>query len=143
MAGENSFNNESNVQDSPMPESPDDSTVPEFRFVTFQDPDTVKLRSIQRVIRAHGVRKTIEARRKKPIEKPTRFRHLAIDRLQQSSSKCVPDPRTSIAVQELDPFQSLAINSARLQALIRNSTARVLWRQHLRLTCVQRALLRR
>src|ERR1700753_409473 len=123
MAEDSNSSAESGVQDLSLRENTEDESSPEFRFITFQDPSVVRSRSIQGVIRAHGVKKSTEERRKKLSEGPRgyHFRHFSIDRLQQASSKRTHNPKASINSQKLDPFQSLAIDSSRLQVLMRNS----------------------
>ncbi|EHK21604.1 uncharacterized protein TRIVIDRAFT_128252, partial [Trichoderma virens Gv29-8] len=96
------------------------------RFITFQDPNTIKLKSIQRVIRSHGAKKSLEGRKKKITEVTGNFRHFKPDRLQNASAvkRHNNDYKTPSDIQQLDPFRSLSIsNSTRLQSLITNKTA--------------------
>ncbi|KAM6480497.1 hypothetical protein HDV62DRAFT_398944 [Trichoderma sp. SZMC 28011] len=100
-------------------------TTQNFRFITFQDPNTIKLKSIQRVIRSHGAKKALEGRKKKVNESTGNFRHFKTDRLQNNPAKRNShDYKATGDVQQLDPFRSLSIsNSTRLQSLITNKTA--------------------
>ncbi|KAL7949765.1 hypothetical protein V8C42DRAFT_362086 [Trichoderma barbatum] len=100
-------------------------TGDKFRFITFQDPNTIKLKSIQRVIRSHGAKKSLEGRKKKLTEITGNFRHFKTDRLQNTSVKRHNhESKTPSDMQHLDPFRSLSINnSTRLQSLITNKTA--------------------
>ncbi|KAL7902837.1 hypothetical protein HDV63DRAFT_384728 [Trichoderma sp. SZMC 28014] len=119
-------NTKPNTQDFPLEENADtEQGKDKFRFITFQDPNTVKLKSIQRVIRSHGAKKSLEGRKKKLKEVTGNFRHFKTDRLQHTSaSKQGNDAKSSIDIQSCGSTQSLAIsNSARLQSLIGNKTA--------------------
>ncbi|EHK49312.1 hypothetical protein TRIATDRAFT_176093, partial [Trichoderma atroviride IMI 206040] len=95
------------------------------RFITFQDPNTVKLKSVQRVIRSHGAKKSLEGRKKKLTAATGNFRHFKTDRFQHTSAnKQSNDTKSSVDIQSFGSTQSLAIsNSTRLQSLIGNKTA--------------------
>ena len=85
-------------------------------------PHTLRSRGTQRLIRSHGVRKSLQTRRKKLVQANQNFRSFTFNQTQTSPVDKVPSPRTSsIAINELDPFESLAVNSLRLQALINHS----------------------
>jgi len=91
----------------------------EYQFITFQDPHTLKSRGTQRLIRSHGVKRSLQARRKKLTQANENFLPVTFTRPQPEAADDVLSPRTSsIAIHELDPFESLAVNSLRLQALI-------------------------
>jgi len=107
---------------SPVSEADDNDHLPEYQFITFQDPHTLRSRGTQRLIRSHGVRKSLQTRRKKLVQANQNFRSFTFNQTQTSPVDKVLSPRTSsIAINELDPFESLAVNSLRLQALINHS----------------------
>lgn len=57
------------IQDFPLGENADtEEARDKFRFITFQDPNTVKLKSIQRVIRSHGAKKSLEGRKRSSLK---------------------------------------------------------------------------
>ncbi|KAL7929218.1 hypothetical protein V8C35DRAFT_331888 [Trichoderma chlorosporum] len=116
---------ETKTQDIPQRENAETESGNKFRFITFHDPNTVKLKSIQRVIRSHGAKKSLEGRKKKTTGVTGNFRHFKADRLQNTSVKRYnQDNKTPSDIQQLDPFRSLSINnSTRLNALITNKTA--------------------
>ncbi|KAL6910084.1 hypothetical protein GGI43DRAFT_389280 [Trichoderma evansii] len=114
------------IRDFPLGENADtEEARDKFRFITFQDPNTVKLKSIQRVIRSHGAKKSLEGRKKKLTEVTGNFRHFKTDRLQHvSAKKQSHDAKPPIDIQPFGSTRSLAIsNSTRLQSLIGNKTA--------------------
>lgn len=119
---------EPTTQDLPQTENASTETGNKFRFITFQDPNTIKLKSVQRVIRSHGAKKALEGRKKKVTESTGNFRHFKTDRLQATPAKRHSnDYRAPGDIQQLDPFRTLSIsNSTRLQSLITNSTVRAL-----------------
>jgi hypothetical protein len=120
---------EPTTQNVPQREHAGTETGDKFRFITFQDPNTIKLKSIQRVIRNHGAKKALEGRKKKVTESTGNFRHFKTDRLQITPAKRHShDYKAPGDIQQLDPFRSLSIsNSTRLQSLITNSTVRDLF----------------
>lgn len=111
------------IQDFPLEENADTEGREKFRFITFQDPNTVKLKSVQRVIRSHGAKRSLEGRKKKLTEVTGNFRHFKTDRFQHTSAKKQNnDAKASIDAQSLGSTRSLAIsNPTRLQSLIGNS----------------------
>lgn len=124
MVDENWPSTKPSIQDFPQEENPDtEEGRDKFRFITFQDPNTVKLKSIQRVIRSHGAKKSLEGRKKKLTAVTGNFRHFKTDRLQHASAKKQRnDPKPPIDIQPFGSIRSLAIsNSIRLQTLIGNS----------------------
>jgi hypothetical protein len=127
----------SSIQDFPQAENADTGEDKEkFRFITFQDPNTIKLKSIQRVIRSHGAKKSLEGRKKKLTDVTGNFRHFKTDRFQHvSARKQSYDAKTSIDIQSFTLTQPLAIsNSTRLQSLIGNSMMRASFLDISRLT---------
>lgn len=124
MVNEDWPNTKPSTQDFPLEENADtEEGKDKFRFITFQDPNTVKLKSVQRVIRSHGAKKSLEGRKKKLTAVTGNFRHFKTDRFQNASAKRQSnDARSSIDIQSFGSTQSLAIgNSTRLQSLIGNS----------------------
>jgi hypothetical protein len=124
MVHEDWPNTKPSTQGFPLGENTDTEEGNEkFRFITFQDPNTVKLKSVQRVIRSHGAKKSLEGRKKKLTEVTGNFRHFKTDRYQHASAKKQGnDARSSIDIQSFGSTQSLAMsNSTRLQSLIGNS----------------------
>jgi len=110
---------------SPVSEADDHDNLPEYQFITFQDPHTLRSRGTQRLIRSHGVRKSLQTRRKKLLQANENFRAVEFTQTQPSPAGKLLSPRTSsIAINELDPFESLAVNSLRLQTLINHSMSR-------------------
>jgi hypothetical protein len=124
MVDENCPSTKPNIRNFPLGENAETETRDKFRFITFQDPNTVKLKSIQRVIRSHGAKKSLEGRKKKLTEATGNFRHFKRDRFQHTSAKRTNHgPQAASDILPFDPLRSLAIsNSARLQSLITNST---------------------
>lgn len=124
MVDENWPSTKSSMQDFPLEENADaEEGRDKFRFITFQDPNTVKLKSIQRVIRSHGAKRSLEGRKKKHTEVTGNFRHFKADRLQHASAKKQRhDAKPPIDIQPFGSTKSLVIsNSTRLQSLIGNS----------------------
>ncbi|KAL7921905.1 hypothetical protein ACQKWADRAFT_327448 [Trichoderma austrokoningii] len=117
---------ETSIQDFPLEENANtEEGRDKFRFITFQDPNAVKLKSIQRVIRSHGAKKSLEGRKKKLTEVTGNFRHFKTDRFQHTTTKKQGnDAKSSINIQSFASTRPLAIsNTTRLQSLIGNKTA--------------------
>jgi hypothetical protein len=110
------------MREPPIPEDIDHQPVIEYEFVTFQEPHTMKSRTTQRVIRSHGARKFARDRRKRLAQAGTNFRPVVFKQIQQTPIEYFPNPKaSSVSMDEMDPFQSLPVDSSRLQALITHS----------------------
>ncbi|KAI0975863.1 hypothetical protein F4678DRAFT_418835 [Xylaria arbuscula] len=101
-----------------------------FRFVTIQGPDEPKDRAMRRLARSHAVKQALENKRKIQQEARDNFRVMT----PQDQSGRLARKRThaititvspySLSASMLDPFQSLAENSSRLQTLLGDYEAR-------------------
>src|ERR1700678_3179042 len=106
------------MKEPPILEDIDHQPVIEYEFVTFQAPYVLKSRTTQRVIRSHGARKSARDWRKRLTQTGTNFRPVVFNQTQQTLIEYVPNPKaSSVSMDKMDPFQSLPVNSSRLQAL--------------------------
>jgi hypothetical protein len=123
--------------------SEDESTTA-FRFITFQDPNTVKSKSIQTVIRRHGVKRSAKERERTMVkttatsdevshptfdqEHPVRFgrdspatKPTRVESKDQISMNYGQALGLSVGMQldahDFDPFRTLPVCPSRLQAL--------------------------
>ncbi|TAQ87450.1 hypothetical protein B7494_g4228 [Chlorociboria aeruginascens] len=106
------------------------TTDGKFQFISISNPDDLKDKNIRRQARSHAVKQALESKRKLQQKSGVNFR--------VSSSKDYPwrlaskITRTqtlvampfSLSAGTLDPFQTLAVDSSRLQALLGDYKAR-------------------
>ncbi|KAH6653251.1 hypothetical protein BKA67DRAFT_593227 [Truncatella angustata] len=106
-------------------------TAGRFQFISVQAPDDAKDPATRRLARSHAVKQALEKKRKLQQESTDNFRVIGLrDKPRRSASK---RPRTgtfgaspfSLSADLLDPFQTLAVDSSRLQALLSNYKARL------------------
>lgn len=102
----------------------DHFSVRDLEFITFQNPEAVKKRSTQRVIRSHGVRKAIQERRRKIARQLENFRHTTPQQIEKTAlirsraAASPPSPTVVIGIQEIDPFSTLVVDDTKLYALV-------------------------
>ncbi|KAF5676905.1 nucleoside diphosphate sugar epimerase [Fusarium heterosporum] len=106
--------------------APADVTL--FQFISFQASD----KSTKRLARSHAIKQALQSKRaaqklsqqnfcirtKEDEEKPKIYRRRA------KSARALKSPLTAIAAGVIDPFQSLAVDTTRLQILLENCRAR-------------------
>ncbi|KAL3479278.1 hypothetical protein BJX99DRAFT_268676 [Aspergillus californicus] len=107
-----------------------DSSVPsgQFQFITMQSPEDAKDRTQRRLARSHAVKHALETKRRQQQRCRTNFR---VTTLKETGSprKVVSISRplplfSSPSASALDPFQTLAVDSSRLQILLGDYRAR-------------------
>ncbi|KAG4279554.1 hypothetical protein FPRO04_13623 [Fusarium proliferatum] len=104
-----------------------------FQFVAVQGPpDKTTDKAAKRLARSHAVKQALQKKRQKQQESMQHFSVKTIeDEREQTRSICrrhctkriVPSP-VSLSASLLDPFQSLAVDSKRLQILLNDFNAR-------------------
>ncbi|TPX16075.1 uncharacterized protein E0L32_004070 [Thyridium curvatum] len=107
-------------------------TSANFHFVTVSHPNDGKDRRIRRKARSHALKQAVERKRRAQQQSGDNFRlSSATDYsrgvvTKRDARNLVVPPR-SLSASKLDPFQSLAVDSSRLQALLGdwNNTAKV------------------
>lgn len=83
----------------------------------------VKSRSTQKVIRSHGIRKSIEERRRKLRRQLENFQHTTPQQIEENAivkrkSLAAPSLTRVVNVQEIDPFTTLVVDDSKLYALV-------------------------
>ncbi|KAK3345975.1 hypothetical protein B0T25DRAFT_612111 [Lasiosphaeria hispida] len=109
----------------------------QFQFISVQDPDDAEGGIKGRLVRSHAVAQGLERKRRLQqasgnnfivtTSKSYRSRGLVSDLKTGSRRGRVPTPNllsVQVSAGALDPFQSLAVDSSRLQALLSNYKAR-------------------
>ncbi|RDW60540.1 hypothetical protein BP6252_11923 [Coleophoma cylindrospora] len=102
-----------------------------FQFISVQTPDVPKDRITRRVARSHAVKQALQTKRKLQQESGDNFRVTTSKHKPKrdlSSRSCtgtlVMSSLYSLSAGALDPFQTLAVNSSRLQILLCDYKAR-------------------
>ncbi|PYH41298.1 uncharacterized protein BP01DRAFT_349483 [Aspergillus saccharolyticus JOP 1030-1] len=111
----------------------------DFQFIAIQSNGHVNDKAMRRQARSHAIRKALERRRKEQQRSRTNFivttfqdpsLRFKLDQAVEApksftrTSPSPPAPTYSALCGALDPFQTLAVNSARLQALLGDYRAR-------------------
>ena len=96
-----------------------------FRFITIQAPDEAKDPARKRLARSHAVKEAHRNKRKLEQETNSNFRILTSREKPRKpatwgSGSEVLSPLFSLSGGALDPFETLAVDSCRLQKLLRN-----------------------
>ncbi|KAK7426686.1 hypothetical protein QQZ08_006864 [Neonectria magnoliae] len=99
-----------------------------FQFISFQTPDDANNQVIRRTARSHAVKQALANKRKLQQDSGDNFRVTTFkDRRlvgKRSRAATIAAPLFSLSDGELDPFQTLAVDSSRLQTLLGNRKAR-------------------
>ncbi|KAF5024062.1 hypothetical protein F66182_3858 [Fusarium sp. NRRL 66182] len=96
----------------------------QFQFITIQTPHDLDDRATRRLARSHAVKQGLQNKRRLQQESMGNFRVLTLkDKQKRSTSKRKPAIPVvaspfSLSASILDPFQTLAVDSSRLQALL-------------------------
>ncbi|KAF2790979.1 hypothetical protein K505DRAFT_377130 [Melanomma pulvis-pyrius CBS 109.77] len=112
-------------------EAESDSVVAgRFHFISIQAPDEAKDQITRRLARSHAVKQALEKKRKLQQESKDNF-HVTTSgdkprRLvgKRTHTRTLVAPLFSLSAGALDPFQTLAVDSSRLQELLGNYKAR-------------------
>ncbi|KAH8911619.1 hypothetical protein BR93DRAFT_924295 [Coniochaeta sp. PMI_546] len=102
----------------------------QFRFISVQDPDDAKDQIKRRLARSHAVKQALGRKRK--LQQESRDNFVAMTCKENTNRLASKTRRTrpltpslfSLAAGVLDPFQTLAVSSSRLQVLLSNYKAR-------------------
>ncbi|KAI3334433.1 hypothetical protein F4824DRAFT_186073 [Ustulina deusta] len=106
------------------------TAVERFQFISIQAPDDPKDQATRRLARSHAVKQALENKRKIQRESRDNFRVMTPqDRVgrfvrKRTHTRTVVTSPFSLSVGTLDPFQTLAVNSSRLQTLLHDYEAR-------------------
>ena len=102
--------------------------VEDFRFISIQVNDHAKDKASQRQARSHAVKRALERKRKQQQLSRAKFiiktfKDRDLDKSGRTETPCTVTssslaPVVSHLSGALDPFQTLAVNSSRLQALL-------------------------
>ncbi|KAI0203295.1 hypothetical protein F4808DRAFT_39600 [Astrocystis sublimbata] len=101
-----------------------------FQFITIHAPDDAKDRATRRLARSHAVKQALRTKRAIQQEAKDNFRvTTSQDELGKLARKkrraaAAVTPLVLLSLGMFDPFQSLAVDSSRLQTLLRDRTAR-------------------
>lgn len=99
-----------------------------FHFISIQAPDDAKDQTTRRLARSHAVKQALENKRKRQQESGDNFRVTASkDKPRRLVSKRARTETraaslSSLSAGALDPFQTLAVDSSRLQTLLGDCT---------------------
>ncbi|RMJ07676.1 hypothetical protein BHE90_001100 [Fusarium euwallaceae] len=105
------------------------TSVGQFQFISIQNPDHAKDRSVRRLARSHAVARGIEKKRKLEQKSGHNFRitSIADDVIQpvkkKEPAKAPASFPSSLLTPQATPFQTLAAESPRLQALLSHKNA--------------------
>ncbi|KAI1420459.1 hypothetical protein F5Y12DRAFT_772925 [Xylaria sp. FL1777] len=105
-------------------------TVEQFQFISIQTPDNPSDRATNHLARSHAVKQALEKKRKIEQESRENFRVMVPqDKLgrfvrKRRQARAVAMSPFSLCVGTLDPFQTLAVDSPRLQTLLGDYEAR-------------------
>ncbi|KAI3317268.1 hypothetical protein HD806DRAFT_541324 [Xylariaceae sp. AK1471] len=103
----------------------------DFQFISVQAPDDAKDLITRRLARSHAVKRALENKRKLQQESSDNFRITTPNskpmRLvsRRTCTRTLTASPFSLSAGELDPFQTLAVNSSRLQTLLGDRKARL------------------
>ncbi|TRX98421.1 hypothetical protein FHL15_000495 [Xylaria flabelliformis] len=99
-------------------------------FISVQAPDDAKDRAARRLARSHAVKHALKNKRETQQEQRKNFRVMTPKNKQENSGRrrtrvgTEIAPLRSLSVSMLDPFQTLAVDSSRLQTLLGDYKAR-------------------
>ncbi|MCJ1223713.1 hypothetical protein MMC12_000356 [Toensbergia leucococca] len=101
-----------------------------FHFISFQAPDDVKDQITRRLARSHAVKQALQKKRKLQQESGDNFRVTAskdkprrlVNKKARTETRAAS--LSSLSAGALDPFQTLAVDSSRLQTLLGDYKAR-------------------
>lgn len=94
-----------------------------FHFVTVSHPNDGKDRRIRRKARSHALKQALESKRRAQQQSGDNFRLSSASDFSRGvvtkrDARNLVVPSRSPSASKLDPFQSLAVDSSRLQALL-------------------------
>ncbi|KAL2867604.1 uncharacterized protein BJX67DRAFT_387834 [Aspergillus lucknowensis] len=98
-----------------------------FQFVSVQGPDGPKDRIQRRQARSHAVKRALEIKRKRERKSRENFRVSVLrtsPEKEVNECKALVGPLVSLSAGTLDPFETLAVDSSRLQSLLGDYKAR-------------------
>ncbi|KAI0187989.1 hypothetical protein EV127DRAFT_136959 [Xylaria flabelliformis] len=102
----------------------------QFQFISVQAPDNAKDHAARRLARSHAVKQALKNKREMQQEQRNNFRVMTPKNKQENSGRrrtrtaTEITPLRSLSVSMLDPFQTLAVDSSRLQTLLGDYKAR-------------------
>ncbi|KAI1271670.1 hypothetical protein F5Y07DRAFT_382310 [Xylaria sp. FL0933] len=105
------------------------TTVEKFRFVSIQGPNDPNDGATRRLARSHAVKQALENKRKIQQESRCNFRIVTPqDKVKltkkRTNARAIPVSPFSLSAGKLDPFETLAVESPRLQTLLAHYEAR-------------------
>jgi hypothetical protein len=97
----------------------------QFQFITVKSLGETRDPASQRLVRSHALRQSLKAKRKRAEERQENFRfvvpqHPAKSLCQRQVRGAAEELPATIAGDRLDPFDSLAVDSSRLQTFLSN-----------------------
>ncbi|KAL2108300.1 hypothetical protein VUR80DRAFT_3982 [Thermomyces stellatus] len=97
-----------------------------FHFIQVRGPDDARDGGASRVARSHAVKQSLEKKRKLQKESRNNFRVVTLNDRPGAKRKRTATPAAPLlspSAGALDPFQSLSVDSSKLQALLGNRNA--------------------
>ncbi|KAI0447227.1 hypothetical protein F4803DRAFT_575414 [Xylaria telfairii] len=106
------------------------TTVGQFQFISIQTPDDAKDHAARRLARSHAVKHALRNKRKTQQDSMDNFRVMTSQDKparfvkRRMRVRTIATPLLSPSIGKLDPFQTLAVDCSRLQALLNDYAAR-------------------